>query len=211
MADRVSLQSIRKTTQFRGKCVRIIVFYFQIIFLTIIVMHFITNGYKRSSKTKSTDQRQRVPLREAFSSCFIFCKLLSVFNVQFVFAVRTNTRTTWFNKISETKNKIVLIKYLQSSLLRFCISVCTDVTLPRLPSTLTCDLYDRCLGVRCCVDLDLQITVLSSTVWLELDPCEFALSMGFGKWSITFTIFDYHWGEYFVAKALLLKPDQVFS
>ncbi|XP_033637389.1 uncharacterized protein LOC117298318 isoform X2 [Asterias rubens] len=85
--------------------------------------------------------------------------------------------------------------------------VCTDVTLPRLPSTLTCDLYDRCLGVRCCVDLDLQITVLSSNVWLELDPCEFSLSMGFGKWSITFKIFDYHWGtqeELKIGKALTL-------
>ncbi|XP_033637723.1 uncharacterized protein LOC117298529 [Asterias rubens] len=85
--------------------------------------------------------------------------------------------------------------------------VCTDVTLPSLPSTLTCDLYDRCLGVRCCVDLDLQITVLSSNVWLELDPCEFTLSMGFGKWSITFTIFDYHWGtqeELKIGKALTL-------
>ncbi|XP_071798137.1 uncharacterized protein [Asterias amurensis] len=85
--------------------------------------------------------------------------------------------------------------------------VCTDVTLPRLPSTLTCDLYDRCLGVQCCVDLDLQITVLSSTVWLVLDPCEFTLSMGFGKWSIIFTIFDYHWGtqeELKIGKALTL-------
>ena len=27
-------------------------------------MHFITNGYKRFSKTNSTDPRQRVPLRE---------------------------------------------------------------------------------------------------------------------------------------------------
>ena len=60
MADRVSSQIKRKTTQFRGKCLRIIVFYFLNIFLTI--MHVITNGYRRVSKTNSTDPSQRVPL-----------------------------------------------------------------------------------------------------------------------------------------------------
>ena len=50
----------RKTVQFRGMFVWIIVFYFYNIFLTS--MHFIKNGYKRFSKTNSTDPRQRVPL-----------------------------------------------------------------------------------------------------------------------------------------------------
>ena len=60
MADCVSSQSKRKTTQFPGKCVWIIVFYFLNIFLT---MYFITNGYKCFSKTNSTDPRQRVLLK----------------------------------------------------------------------------------------------------------------------------------------------------
>ena len=50
----------RKTVQFRGMFVWIIVFYFYNNLSTH--MHFITNGYKRFSKTNSTDPRQRVPL-----------------------------------------------------------------------------------------------------------------------------------------------------
>ncbi|XP_038062441.1 uncharacterized protein LOC119732930 [Patiria miniata] len=85
--------------------------------------------------------------------------------------------------------------------------VCTDVSLPPLPSGVTCEFSDRCLGIRCCTELDLEITVLSVNMWLVLDPCEFTLSMGLGKWSLTFTIFDYHWGtqeELKIGKALTL-------
>ena len=60
MADRVSSQSKTKTMQFRGKFVKIIVFYFYNIFLNH--MQLIKNGYKRFSKTNSTDPSQRVPL-----------------------------------------------------------------------------------------------------------------------------------------------------
>ena len=50
--------------QFSGMFVWIIVFYFYNIFPPI---SFIPNGYKRFSKTNSTDPRQRVPLRESVS------------------------------------------------------------------------------------------------------------------------------------------------
>ena len=60
MADRVSKRDKRKTVQFRGMFVWIIVFYFYIIFLPICI--FITNGYKHFLKTNSTDPRQRVTL-----------------------------------------------------------------------------------------------------------------------------------------------------
>ncbi|XP_038050876.1 uncharacterized protein LOC119724026 [Patiria miniata] len=85
--------------------------------------------------------------------------------------------------------------------------VCTEVSLQSLPSGVTCELSYRCLGVRCCAELDLEITVLSVNIWLLLDPCEFTLSIGFGKWSLTFTIFDYHWGtqeEIQIGKAVTL-------
>ncbi|XP_038050728.1 uncharacterized protein LOC119723897 [Patiria miniata] len=85
--------------------------------------------------------------------------------------------------------------------------VCTDVSLPSLPSGVTCEFAHRCLGVRCCTELDLEITVLSVNMWLILDPCEFTLSFGLGMWSLTFTIFDYHWGtqeELKIGKALTL-------
>ena len=53
MADRVSRRGRRKTVQFRGMFVWIIELYFYNIFLPI--MHFITNSYRRLSKTNSAD------------------------------------------------------------------------------------------------------------------------------------------------------------
>ena len=53
----VLVDEVRKTVQFRGMFVRI---YFDNIFLRICI--FFVNGYKRFSKTNSTDPRQRVPL-----------------------------------------------------------------------------------------------------------------------------------------------------
>ena len=61
MADRVSRRSERKTVHFQGIFVWIVVFYLQHHFSTH--MHFTTNGYKRFSKTDTTDPRQRVPFR----------------------------------------------------------------------------------------------------------------------------------------------------
>ena len=60
MAKRVSLRGKSKTVQFRVILVWIIIFYFEKYLSN--QMHFITNGYKRFSKTNSTDRRQRVPL-----------------------------------------------------------------------------------------------------------------------------------------------------
>ena len=53
MAERVSQRGKRKTGQFRGMFVWIIVFYFYNIFLTINAFYN-KNGYKRFSKTNST-------------------------------------------------------------------------------------------------------------------------------------------------------------
>ena len=61
MADHVSRRCKRKTVQFRGMFVWIIVFYFYI-FLPHV--HFIKNGYKRFSKTNLAKPTQRVPLKK---------------------------------------------------------------------------------------------------------------------------------------------------
>ena len=60
LADRVSRRGKRKTVQFPGVIVRIIVLYFYNIFLPVGILS--KNGYKHFSKTNSTDPRQRVPL-----------------------------------------------------------------------------------------------------------------------------------------------------
>ncbi|XP_072033446.1 LOW QUALITY PROTEIN: uncharacterized protein [Amphiura filiformis] len=67
--------------------------------------------------------------------------------------------------------------------------------LPSLASTLTCALNDHCLGVRCCMEVDLNIVTISANAWFILDPCEFIISVGFGKWSVSITLFEYHWGD----------------
>ena len=65
MADRVSRRGKRKTAHFLDVCcvVWIIVFYFYNIFLTISYASYIKHGYKRFSKTNSSDPRQRVLLK----------------------------------------------------------------------------------------------------------------------------------------------------
>ena len=61
MADRVNLQSKRKPPNLRQMCVDHSILLFNHLFYHV---HFITNGYKRFSKTNSTDPRQRVPLTQ---------------------------------------------------------------------------------------------------------------------------------------------------
>ena len=70
MADRVSRRGKRKTTQFRVILVWIIILILLKFLYNHIYAYFKTNGYKRFSKTNSTDPRQRVPLNHTDSSVF---------------------------------------------------------------------------------------------------------------------------------------------
>ena len=80
----------------------IIVFYFNNIFPPD--MHFITNGYKRFSKTNSTDSWQRVPLNTTMEvEIPISTSILQVYNYlhylhgEMLVEYHSNTALHWFN------------------------------------------------------------------------------------------------------------------
>ena len=75
MADRVSRRGKRKTAILRHVCVDHCILLLQHLSTQ---MHFITNGYKRFSKTNSFDPRQRVPLSRAMKLARYFSKRLHI-------------------------------------------------------------------------------------------------------------------------------------
>ena len=68
------------------------------------------------------------------------------------------------------------------------------MTLPAFPDAFQCILYDGCLGIECCVNLDLTIAQLSTRAWVEFDVCNYKLSVGLGSWYYNVTLFSYEWG-----------------
>ena len=75
---------------------------FKNIFPTI--MHFMTNGYKRFSKTNSTDPRQRVPLTyyffnflfKLYSSETLYVKLVTLYSALFI-AIVANFKNIFYH------------------------------------------------------------------------------------------------------------------
>jgi hypothetical protein len=45
--------------------------------------------------------------------------------------------------------------------------------------------------------MDLKVVKRSFKTWLKIDPCDFIFSIGFEKWNLNVTLFDYHWGKLF--------------
>ncbi|XP_072048756.1 uncharacterized protein [Amphiura filiformis] len=72
---------------------------------------------------------------------------------------------------------------------------CPAVTVPLTPNSLSCYPASTCLGVTCCVDLDLVITKLQTKAWIILDPCQFTLSIGLGMWELNITLVEYAFGQ----------------
>ena len=49
--------------------------------------------------------------------------------------------------------------------------------------------------MRCCAEIDLQITKRNILMWVALDPCNFRLLFGFEKWLLNVIIFEIPFGE----------------
>ncbi|KAK6174798.1 hypothetical protein SNE40_013376 [Patella caerulea] len=74
-----------------------------------------------------------------------------------------------------------------------------------LPATLkdkvTCGMPENCFGLHCCVDFEFKIPFVdepiqkSVPVFLEFDPCNFVLKVGFGQFQHTETLLTYDWGK----------------
>ncbi|XP_072048757.1 uncharacterized protein [Amphiura filiformis] len=72
---------------------------------------------------------------------------------------------------------------------------CTQISVPPLlPQGVSCSVDNSCHGFQCCADIDLKITRRSLDVYLQVDPCNFVLSVGFGEWSLNVSLFTYTWG-----------------
>ncbi len=69
---------------------------------------------------------------------------------------------------------------------------CTSVTLPSLPDPISCVIEDTCLGFQCCVDVNLIITTVSQSVYLNIDLCNFVISIGFGAWYVDASLLTYY-------------------
>ncbi|XP_078575734.1 uncharacterized protein LOC144861638 [Branchiostoma floridae x Branchiostoma japonicum] len=58
----------------------------------------------------------------------------------------------------------------------------------RLPQNMHCFFDDNCLGVTCCVELDLFFTKQTASASVVIDPCSNQLTLGLGSWRKTFNI-----------------------
>ncbi|CAH1242180.1 Hypp6488 [Branchiostoma lanceolatum] len=70
---------------------------------------------------------------------------------------------------------------------------CSDNPLPELPGV-SCVHSQYCLGITCCVEIDLKITAYSFRTWLTLDPEAFRLSAGIGTREFEYSMFTFPWG-----------------
>ena len=68
---------------------------------------------------------------------------------------------------------------------------CTSVTLPSLLDPISCVIEDKCLGFQCCVNIDLIITTISQSVYINIDPCNFTIYLGFGAWYVNDSLLTY--------------------
>ncbi|XP_035698712.1 uncharacterized protein LOC118431577 [Branchiostoma floridae] len=71
---------------------------------------------------------------------------------------------------------------------------CPDLR-EHLPQNMHCFFDDNCLGVTCCVELNLVFTKRSISAFAKIDPCNNQLTLGLGSWRKTFNIIDPSFAE----------------
>ncbi|CAG2247494.1 unnamed protein product [Mytilus edulis] len=74
------------------------------------------------------------------------------------------------------------------------VSECSAlIDVPVLPSTTKCKLYESCSNISCCIEVpELQ---RSFNMFLQLDTCNFKLTVGIEKLHYIQMLFDYNWGS----------------
>ncbi|CAH1250560.1 FAT1 [Branchiostoma lanceolatum] len=72
---------------------------------------------------------------------------------------------------------------------------CPDMNNPTLPEAMACRVQSDCLGVSCCVDMDLRLLTLTTTAAVELDICNFTLNLRLGQLNFHQVLFLYQWGS----------------
>ncbi|XP_076116682.1 uncharacterized protein LOC143084161 [Mytilus galloprovincialis] len=67
------------------------------------------------------------------------------------------------------------------------------LSLPDLPSALTCYVPDYCTGIDCCYHFD--YLDLSLNIYLYIDTCNYVIKGGIEKFTFELPFFHYNWGE----------------
>ncbi len=67
-------------------------------------------------------------------------------------------------------------------------SDCPAIRLPHQPGSPTCSSVASCTGIKCCVPVDIKVDILYVNVWLAIDPCNYTLSVGIGRWTLSATL-----------------------
>ncbi len=66
---------------------------------------------------------------------------------------------------------------------------CPAIRSPHQPGPLTsCSPTASCTGIQCCVPVDIEVDILYINVWLTIDPCNYTLSVGIGRWNVSATL-----------------------
>ncbi|XP_035662464.1 uncharacterized protein LOC118406510 [Branchiostoma floridae] len=71
---------------------------------------------------------------------------------------------------------------------------CTDMNAPTLPNNMTCTVQSNCLGLTCCMDVNLKLVNITLKASAVLDMCNYTLSLTLGKRVINKVLFVYNWG-----------------
>ena len=74
------------------------------------------------------------------------------------------------------------------------VSACPLIQAPSIADILVCHIADKCLGISCCMTLDIKVKKLYVTAAIIVDPCEFVLSITFGNWLHNITLISFDWG-----------------
>ncbi|KAI8518956.1 hypothetical protein Bbelb_022130, partial [Branchiostoma belcheri] len=73
---------------------------------------------------------------------------------------------------------------------------CPAALLPTLPTGVGCAASDGCYSVTCCMTLDLcSIRTVKPNFHVTFDPCTYSMSVGMGKWTSEFNLYQYTWGQ----------------
>lgn len=71
------------------------------------------------------------------------------------------------------------------------------ITSTTMPEHLYYYISEDCLRIDTCVDLVLKNVAYTKAMraYIDLDPCNFLLTVSFEKWTETFILINYQWGK----------------
>ncbi|XP_072033125.1 uncharacterized protein [Amphiura filiformis] len=72
---------------------------------------------------------------------------------------------------------------------------CPSIVIPKTTDASVCQASSSCLGVTCCIELDLIVTRIRTHAWILDKPCNLVMAIGLGTWKYNISLVSYSWGE----------------